>query len=163
MRLYILLILVLISLQIGCESKDEEKILPERKPSLPPTEQTQKPSIEQKNVEPEIAAEIIAVVKENIDASNNEDVERVLSTVHPDSPQLKSTKEGMEFVFRSYDLKFIIEEINVVEVDGENAKVYYVQFTTNTGGQQFADSRSAGMHVMKKFNGKWKIFKTERL
>jgi hypothetical protein len=163
MKLYLLLILVLITLLIGCESKEEEKILPERKPTLPPTQEEQKPIVKQGDIDPKVAKEIIDVIKENLAASNDENVERVLETIHEESPQLKSTKEGMDFVFQSYDLKFIIEEIDVVEVDGDNAKVYYVQFATNTGPQQFADNRSAGYHIMKKSKGKWKIFKTERL
>jgi len=145
----------------GCESKDEERVLPERKLSLPPTEQQQKPIVKQANIDPEVAKEIIGVIKENLDASNDENVEGVLATIHPESPQLKSTKEGMEFVFNSYDLEFIIEDIDVVEIDGDSAKVYYTQFTANTGPQQFADNRTAGFHFMKKSNGKWKIYKTE--
>ena len=145
----------------GCESKDEERVLPERKLSLPPNEQQQKPIVKQANIDPEVAKEIIGVIKENLDASNDENVEGVLATIHPESPQLKSTKEGMEFVFNSYDLEFIIEDIDVVEIDGDSAKVYYTQSTANTGPQQFADNRTAGFHVMKKSNGKWKIYKTE--
>jgi ketosteroid isomerase-like protein len=145
----------------GCESKNEERILPERKPTLPPRQQEQKPITKQANIDPKIADEIIAVIRENIEATKVEDLKRVLATIHEDSPQLKSTKEGMQFVFSSYDLDFILEEVKVIELNGDDAKVYYVQFTTNRGGQQFAENRTAGFHFMKKSNGNWKIYKTE--
>jgi len=145
----------------GCESKNEERILPERKFSLPPTQQEPKQIVKQANLDPKVVQEIIVVIKENLDASNDEDINRVLATIHEDSPQLKSTKEGMQFVFSSYDLDFILEEVKVIELNGDDAKVYYVQFTTNRGGQQFAENRTAGFHFMKKSNGNWKIYKTE--
>jgi len=145
----------------GCESKNEERILPERKPTLPPRQQEQNPTTKQANIDPKIADEIIAVIRENIEATKVEDLKRVLATIHEDSPQLKSTKEGMQFVFSSYDLDFILEEVKVIELNGDVAKVYYVQFTTNRGGQQFAENRTAGFHFMKKSNGNWKIYKTE--
>jgi hypothetical protein len=67
----------------------------------------------------------------------------------------------MDFIFANYDLEYILEEVEVIEVSGDSAKVYYVQFTTNRGGQAFADNHAAGFHIMKKSNGDWKIFKTE--
>jgi len=144
----------------GCETKDEEKIIPERNLN-PPPQQKQTQIIKKANIDPKIEEEILAVIRENLEAANSKDVDRVLATVHESSPQLNSTKEGMNYVFNNYNLDFILEQAEVIEVKSEDAKVYYVQFTKSKGGQAFADNRAAGFHFMKKSNGKWKIYKTE--
>jgi len=152
---------------IGCKS-EEEKIEPTPKQGdtyvLPPQqEQPQQTIQKQENIDPKIAAEIIAVIKENIAANEAEDKERVLKTVHKDSPQYKSTVNGMDFVFANYDMKFDLEQIEVIEVTSDDAKVYYMQTTRAVRGAGFPPTRATGIHHMKKENGKWKIFKTEYL
>jgi len=50
-----------------------------------------------------------------------------------------------------------------LELNGDEAKVYYIQTTQAIRGEGFAPTRVSGIHQMKKENGKWKIFKTEYL
>ena len=77
------------------------------------------------NIDPKIAAEIIGVIKENIAATQAKDKERVLKTIHKDCPQLRSTIQGMDYVFANFDMVFDLEKIEVIELSGEDAKVYY--------------------------------------
>ena len=164
-----LIILLIIALLVfsGCKSeeqKNEPKQMQGQQYVLPPQqEQPQQTIQKQENIDPKIAAEIIAVIKENIAANEAEDKERVLKTVHKDSPQYKSTVNGMDFVFANYDMKFDLEQIEVIEVTSDDAKVYYMQTTRAIRGQGYPPTRSTGIHIMKKENGKWKIFKTEYL
>jgi len=69
----------------------------------------------------------------------------------------------MDFVFANFDMKFDLEKIEVLEVTGDDAKVYYMQTTRAVRGAGFPPTRATGIHHMKKENAKWKIFKTEYL
>jgi ketosteroid isomerase-like protein len=146
------------------EQKNEPKQMQGQQYVLPPQqEQPQQTIQKQENIDPKIAAEIIAVIRENIAATQAKDKERVLKTIHKDCPQLRSTIQGMEYVFANFDMVFDLEEIEVIELSGEDAKVYYMQTTRAIRGQGYPPTRSTGIHLMKKENGKWKIFKTEYL
>jgi hypothetical protein len=151
----------------GCKSeeqKNEPRQIQRKQNVLPPkTEQPQKTIQKQENIDPKVATEIIAVIKENIAATEAEDKKRVLSTIHKDSPQFRSTTQGMDYVFANFDMKFELEQVEVIEVNGDEAKVYYVQTTQAIRGEGFAPTRASGIHNMKKENGKWKIFKTDYL
>jgi hypothetical protein len=152
---------------IGCKSeeqKNEPKQMQEQQYVLPPKqEQPQQTIQKQENIDPKIASEIIGVVKENIAATQAEDKDRVMATIHKDCPQRRSTIQGMDYVFANFDMVFDIEKMEVIEISGEDAKVYYVQTTRSIRGAGFAPTRATGIHLMKKEDGKWKIFKTEYL
>jgi len=163
----IILSLIAVGILSSCKSQ-EEKIEPTQKQGesyvLPPkTEEPQQTIQKQENIDPKVAAEIIGVLKENIAATQAEDKERVLKTLHKDCPQLNSTIQGMDYVFANFDMQFDLEQIEVLEITGEDAKVYYMQTTRAVHGAGFAPTRATGIHQMKKENGKWKIFKTEYL
>lgn len=166
-QILIIIIFTLSLVTIGCKS-EEEKIEPTPKQGdtyvLPPQqEQPQQTIQKQENIDPKVAADIIAVIRENIAATQAKDKERVLKTIHKDCPQLRSTIQGMDFVFANYDMVFELEKIEVIELSGEDAKVYYMQTTKAIRGQGYPPTRATGIHLMKKEYGKWKIFKTEYL
>jgi hypothetical protein len=152
---------------ISCKSeeqKNEPKQIQRQQNVLPPNTEEPKQTIQkQENINPKVAVEIIAVIKENIAATEAKDKERVLKTISEESPQLRSTISGMDYVFATFDMKFELEQIEVIEINGDEAKVYYVQTTQAIRGEGFAPTRASGIHQMKKENGKWKIFKTDYL
>jgi hypothetical protein len=147
---------------LGCESKVEtmpKKNLPQQQNITPPPQQR---IIEkQKNIDSTVAKEIIAVIKENLEATEIEDKERVLATIHRDSPQYDSTIRGLDFVLANYDLEFNLEKVEVIEVSESDAKVYYIQTTRAIKGQGFTNKKDEGIHHLKKYKGEWKIFQTE--
>jgi len=165
----ILIIFSIVGLIIfsSCNSEDqknEPKQISRQQNILPPqTQQIQQPIIKQENIDPKVSAEIISVVKENLDATEAKDKNRVLKTICKDSPQLKSTINGMDYVFANFDMEFNLEKVEVIEVNGDAAKVYYVQTTQAIRGEGFNPTRVSGIHNLKKENGKWKIYKTEYL
>jgi uncharacterized protein YpuA (DUF1002 family) len=166
MKSVLIISIVFLILFSSCKSEEEK---PQNTPKqgdtyvLPPTEQ-QPPVLEkQANIDPNVAEEIISVIKENIAATQAEDKERVLKTVHKDSPQMRSTREGMDYVFNHFDMEYNLERAEVIAVNNEEARVYYVQTTRARSGSGFQPMRSAGIHILKKENGEWKIFKTEYL
>lgn len=150
----------------SCKSEDEKiETSPKQGDTyvLPPQQEQPQTIQKQANIDPKIAAELIAVIKENIAATEAKDKDRVLKTIHKDCPQLRSTIQGMDYVFANFDLKFNLEQIEVLEVSDEDAKVYYMQTTRAVRGEGFPPTRASGIHLMKKEDGKWKIFKTEYL
>jgi len=163
----IILFLTLVIIFSRCKSeekKNEPKQIQSQQNVLPPkTEEPQQTIQKQENIDPKVSAAIIAVVKENIAATEAKDKERVLKTISKDSPQISSTINGMDYVFANFDLKFELEKVEVIEINGSDAKVYYVQTTQAISGEGFTPTRVSGIHQMKKENGKWKIFKTEYL
>ena len=165
--LLIIFLSILSVLIISCKSENEDATNPPRKLQkqvLPP--QTKSPSEtiqKQANIDPKVAKEVIAVIKENLAATQAKDKDRVLKTIHKDCPQRRSTIEGMDYVFKNYDMVFNLEKVEVIEISGDEAKVYYEQTTRAIRGQGFPPNRSTGIHILKKENGKWKIFKTEYL
>lgn len=164
-QILIIILFTFLLVSIGCKS-EEEKIETTPKQGdtyvLPPQQQQQTIQ-KQENIDPKIAAELIAVIRENIAATEAKDKDRVLKTLHKDCPQRRSTIQGMEYVFANFDMKFDLEQIEVLEVTGEDAKVYYMQTTRAIRGEGFPPTRASGIHLMKKEDGKWKIFKTEYL
>ena len=163
----IILSLTLLIIFSSCKSeekKNEPKQMQEQQYVLPPkTQEPQQTIQKQENIDPKVSSEIIAVIKENIAATEAKDKERVINTISKDSPQLQSTINGMDYVFANFDMKFELEQVEVIEVNGDEAKVYYVQTTQAILGEGFAPTRASGIHQMKKENGKWKIFKTDYL
>jgi hypothetical protein len=168
MKLSFIILLLAISFVISSCKSEEEKNEPKQMQGqqyvLPPQQEQPNQTIQkQENIDPKIAADLIAVIKENITATEAKDKERVLKTIHKDCPQRKSTIQGMDYVFANFDLKFNLEQLEVLEVTDEDAKVYYMQTTKAVRGTGFPPTRASGIHHMKKENGKWKIFETEYL
>jgi ketosteroid isomerase-like protein len=146
------------------EQKNEPKQMQRQQYVLPPEkEEPQQPIQKQKNIDPKVSATIIAVIKENLAATQAKDKERVLKTIAKDSPQLKSTIQGMDYVFANFNMQFELEKVEVIKVTGDDAEVYYIQTTKAIGGTGFTPTRSSGIHHLKKEDGKWKIFKTDYL
>ena len=166
LRMIFGLLTIIIALS-GCKSEEKNsENVPKQGDTyvLPPQQQQEEqPLQKQGNIDSKIAAELISVIKENISATEAKDKERVLKTIHKDCPQRRSTIEGMDYVFANFDLKFNLEQIEVLEVSDEDAKVYYMQTTQAVRGEGFSPTRASGIHHMKKENGQWKIFKTEYL
>ncbi len=160
-------VLILIT---GCESSNDRKPVTTQQPPPPVNQQNTSPTEgnlpvkKQENIDPKIAQQLIAVIKENIDANEKEDKQRVLNTICKDSPQRSSTIKEMDFVFPQYDLHFRLDDIEVLQVNGDSAVVYFKQTTIPFGKNPgIAPNRATGLHYLKKEGKNWKIFKTKFL
>jgi hypothetical protein len=165
---FIIVSIFVLILIAGCESSTERKPVTTQQPPPPVNQQNTSPTNNdfpvprQENIDPKIAQQIIAVIKENLDANEKEDKARVLKTIHKDSPQRQSTINGMNFVFPQYDLHFQLDKIEVLRVDGDSAIVYFKQTTIPVGKSPgLAPSTSTGLHYLEKEGKNWKLFKTE--
>jgi len=153
---------------MACANKTEDELSRDDNqiPQVNTQKQDDEPKIEvMATFTPEeeiIKNEILKVLQQNLAATQNEDVDAVLETIHEDSPQLSSTKGGMEFVFKNYDMKYELEDVKFISISNEEVKAIYQQTTKAISGTGFANTRSIGIHTLKKSkDGNWKIFGTE--
>lgn len=155
--------LVLFLISLSCDSKVEtspkNNAEQQQNYTPPPPQVIQR----QENINPKTAEEILAVIYENLEATKAEDKERVLATIHKDSPQYRSTVQGLDFVFANFDLDLILEEAEVIQASDSTAQVLYTQIVRSVRGQGFQNKKDEGIHHLKKQNGSWKIFRTEYL
>lgn len=165
----VVIILILLIILPGCEKKKREIVHRTETPkvtdnklenNVPYKETVTK---KQEIIDDQTAEEILAVIYENLEATKAEDIERILATIYVDDLQRRSTVKGMEFIFSNYDLDYVLEEVEVIEISGDVAKVHYVQTTRAAQGTGFANMRVEGIHHMKKSGDVWKIFRSENL
>ena len=159
-----LIFVTIILILFGCDSKQEtsglkDDQIQETVTPPPPKVQIKK----QENIDPETEKEILAVIYENLEATRAEDKERVLATIHKNSPQYNSTVQGLEFVFANYDLEFFMEKAEVIELSENESKVYYILNTRSVKGRGFLNKSDEGIHHLKKQDGNWRIFRTENI
>lgn len=163
-----LLVIYICSLVVftSCKSEEQKKE-PKQVPliqNVPPAQKKEPIQLtKQANIDPKVEEAVIAVIKENLVATAAKDKERVLKTIAEDSPQRNSTINGMDYIFANFDMEFNLEQVEVLEVTEDEAKVYYVQTTKAIRGEGFTPTRASGIHILKKENGDWKIYKTEYL
>jgi hypothetical protein len=165
-NLFILLLLIVSAAGCGTKTEDESNLKENQAPQVNTQKQDDQQKIEvMVNFTPEeeiIKNEILKVLQQNLDATQNENAAAVLETIHEDSPQLSSTKGGMEYVFKNFDIRYELEDVKFISISNEEVKVIYQQTTKAVGGSGFTNTRSIGIHTLKKSkDGKWKIFGTE--
>lgn len=101
------------------------------------------------------------VIYKNIEAGNNEDVDAYISTMDKDYRNYDRLEEMMNTIFRTYDLKYQVRDIKVIELKDNEAKVQFVQITKKVEGPTFRDNRIEGIHTLHKTDGQWKIYDTQ--
>ncbi|MGD8307371.1 MAG: hypothetical protein PVF17_12010 [Ignavibacteria bacterium] len=159
------LIIIVLAFTFGCDTTNEEKNEQQEKtPQIP----NQLPEQELQIIkvftpeQAEIRDIVTEVIYRNLEATQAEEVDGVLETIHSESPQFKSTKTGMEFVFKNYDMVYELEYLRFLVINSEEVQALYQQSTKATSGVGFANTRSVGIHTLKiDIDGKWKIFSTE--
>jgi len=65
------------------------------------------------------------VVYSNAEYLTNEDLSGVMSTIDPESALYSSTELIVEKLFERFDLKFIVEDIEIIEQSDEQTKVRF--------------------------------------
>ena len=170
----IILLIMIYLVAAGCESKENNSLdqeMQNRKGQVPKTNlenQNTQPQLKPlTNLTPEqkkIRVEAFGVINENLKATQAEDKERVNQTIHEDSPQLRSTKEGMEFVFQNYNMAYELEDMQLLTADSDEVKVLFRQKTKTVSDTCFTNTRSVGIHTLKRSkDGKLKIFRSDYL
>ncbi len=106
-------------------------------------------------------AVLFGAIHENVHALEKKDVETVMATIHPDSPAYAGTKETVEEMFKSVDLKYTLSDLRIEEATPEEVKVSFTQKTEKVGERgQFFSNIVEGIHTLRPDKGTWKIYKT---
>ena len=117
---------------------------------------------QKKEFDPVMEKELKDVVKTNIFAVSKKNINMALSTIHPESPTLESSKDMMTYIFARLQLKYTIQQLEVKEIDGDEAKVEVLQVTQKVSGNAaFRDNRVKMLHTMKRDGKKWKMYSSE--
>ena len=170
----IILLLITFLLVVGCESNQDSSLdqeIQDRTGKVPNTDlqnQNTEPQLKPlTNLTPEqkrIRVEAFGIIKENLEATQAEDKDRVIRTIHEESPQLKSTKEGMVYVFQNFDMAYVLEDMRLLSANDDEVKVLFKQTTKSLKGTGFTNMRSVGIHTLKRSkDGKLKIFRSDYL
>lgn len=104
------------------------------------------------------AAQIELLIRENLQATQDEDLERMLSTIHTQSPSYEQTKKMCAPLFEQYDLSYTLINFSYIGSDGEYAVARIKQITAKVNGPAFNNNQLDVMHVFRKENGQWKFW-----
>lgn len=119
---------------------------------------------EKKPLDPALVKELKDVIKSNIFAVSKRNINMALDTIHPESPTKESSKDMMTYIFTRLQLKYTIQQLEVIEVDGDEAKVQVLQVTQKlSGNAAFRDNRVKMLHTLKRDGKKWKMYSSEAL
>jgi hypothetical protein len=103
----------------------------------------------------------VQVVRDQLEALNREDLSAAMDGLHPSSPVFQRTKDLTEELFNIYDLRYSLKEITLESENTDIAKVKFTQLTEKVSGQEFNNNLLTGVHILKKYNGEWKIYDTQ--
>jgi hypothetical protein len=117
-------------------------------------------TISQANNKKEIAA-IRAVFDANLQALRQKNLAAAMATIDETSPFFEQTRKVTQFMFENYDLKYEINQFEVLNISGNQATVRITQTTKKIQGPTFRDNILVSKNLVKKSRGKWKIFSTE--
>ena len=104
---------------------------------------------------------LFGAIHENVHALEKKDVETVMATIHPDSPQFEGTREAVVEMFAKVDWKYTLSDLRIESATPEEVKVSYKQKMEKVGERgEFLDTIVEGIHTLRPDKGAWKIYKT---
>lgn len=101
---------------------------------------------------------ILGAIDTNIVASNREDFDLYMSTIHSQSPAYSKTAETLEAIFSQYDLSYEISGLEVLQASSREARVAFVLVTRKLRGPDFRNNRIQGEMTLRPEDGAWKIY-----
>ena len=105
--------------------------------------------------------EVTLVLYQNMRAAEDENLVAYMATIHELSPMYAATEQQMKQFFNTYDLEYELKDIEVIEKFEQEARVKFVQITRKVSGPAFRNNKVTGIHILRKSDGKWKIYNTE--
>ena len=106
----------------------------------------------------DIIEDIRDVLKNNIKAGEERDMDALLATYHTQSPAYTSIKKVMEPVFENYELKYTNTYFDYIGKTGEYVVVREKYRTEKITGPYFNNNETDMVHILKQENGEWKIW-----
>ncbi len=107
---------------------------------------------------PDIAGQVKATVIKNMETTQAENTAMMMSTIHTQSPYYLMTKQQMEPLFESYDLKYELISYEFIGVSGEYALARVIFRTSKVSGPAFKDNELDVIQIFKQEDGVWKFW-----
>jgi len=106
----------------------------------------------------DLAGTLRKVVEENFAAYAKEDIERIMKTIHSQSPGYAETRRMSLEIFPEYDLTYELGNFTFIGQDKEYAFARVQQKTTKISGPQFNNNLIDVLFVFRQENGVWKFW-----
>jgi len=100
-------------------------------------------------------------IKFNLEYTQNEDIEGVLSQTDCTTNNCAEFKSTMEKLFETYDLKYELINIKFKNITSNEAEVIVTQKTTKLNGPEFRDNQGEFLHTLIKVDKSWKFKNTK--
>lgn len=104
------------------------------------------------------AEELEQVVKENMRATQAEETDAIMKTMHSESPGRAATKAQLPALFERFDLEYTLLKCEFVSISGDYAIMRVEQRTTKVDGAAFRDNIVDSLMIFKQDKGRWKIW-----
>jgi ketosteroid isomerase-like protein len=99
--------------------------------------------------------------KRHLETLNKKDLTGYLATLDPAAPQYNQAKADTAQLFQEYTLKYSVKSVKVLSIGSTEAVVQMVATVKKVSGGEFKDSKMTTTNVLRKINGKWRIYDTE--
>ncbi|WP_068544335.1 hypothetical protein [Thalassotalea crassostreae] len=103
-------------------------------------------------------SEIKSVVEENFRATQAEDLNATLKTIHSQSASFAPSQNALNQIFSTYDLKYSLLEFKFIAEEGGYAYARVKQLTEKITGPAFSNNELESLQIFKKENGSWKLW-----
>ena len=110
------------------------------------------------DIDEDVATVIEALAIENLRATEAEDIEAVLNTMHTQSPAYSNTEKILMSLSGTYDLKYQMRLFRYIGQDGPYAIARFKFSTEKVAGPEFNNNLLDTFHIFRKEDGKWKIW-----
>ncbi len=100
-------------------------------------------------------------IKLNLEYTQSEDVEAVLSQTDCTTNNCAEFKSTMQNLFETYDLKYELINVKIKDITSNKAEVIITQKTTKLNGPEFRDNQGEFLHTLIKIDNNWKFKNTK--
>lgn len=98
------------------------------------------------------------VLRENVRALENNDLDAYMETIHPEAPLYDSTEENVSQLIAQFEIDVDLT-IESIEVDGDHAEANVIQENRETSGAaDYQDTRVYITHELRPYQGEWHLY-----
>jgi ABC-type transporter MlaC component len=101
------------------------------------------------------------VFAKHLSALNQEKLGDYLATLDATSPNYGAAKASTLKLFKNYDLKYELKNVEVLSLSKQEAVVKLIANVKKIKGGEFTDSQLVTINTIHKTNGQWRIYDTQ--
>ena len=81
-----------------------------------------------------------------------------MATIHSQAPGRDEMRKTLEEMYRTYDTQHTLAGVDLLKSSGTRAEVSFTLTTRKIWGPAFRDNRIVGVFILRKEDGRWKLF-----